>query len=91
MGTALVVIGMLFLLSGLAISIYEAFQDIMGKANVRLAFDSLRERQQAISASEITEAVVEALKELLQVFARLAVGIQLSLIGLVLVYWGLTM
>lgn len=85
MGTALVVIGILFLLGGLAISIYEAFD--IG--------DRFQERRDNLEAAgegqqlEITKELIEALKDLLDVFARLTVGVQISLIGLVLVYWGL--
>jgi hypothetical protein len=83
MGIALVVIGTLFLLGGLAISIYEAFKDIIDKGSeIDGRFDST-------GTEKITQDVIKSIKDLLEVFAKLTVGIQVSLIGLLLVYWGL--
>jgi hypothetical protein len=83
MGIALFVIGTLFLLGGLAISIYEAFKDIIDKGS------KIDGRFDGPSTEKITQDVIKSIKDLLEVFAKLTVGIQVSLIGLLLVYWGL--
>ena len=84
MGWVILVVGLLFLLAGLAISLWEAFQDIC-------------QRVQGIATARVQEAdtagaldrLTDALARLLEAFAKLAVGIQLSLIGMVLIYCGL--
>ena len=83
MGWVILVVGLLFLLAGLVISIWEAFQDIRQRAPgaaARMGEDDL---------AGALDRLTDALARLLEAFAKLTVGIQLSLIGMVLVYCGL--
>ena len=82
MGWIVLVIGLLFLLAGLAISVWEAFRDI-----ARLV-DDIVGGDGATRTNGLGD-LIEAIAKLLEAFAKLAVGVQLSLIGLVLVYCGL--
>jgi hypothetical protein len=82
MGWIILVVGLLFLLAGLVISLWEAFRDIGQQV------DGIAGRDVATWAEGPTE-LLEAIAKLLEAFAKLAVGIQLSLIGLVLTYFGL--
>jgi uncharacterized membrane protein len=82
MGWIIFAVGLLFLLAGLAISIWQAFQDI-------------RQRMKTVAGVQTPDTagaldrLTEALARLLEAFAKLTVGIQLSLIGMVLIYCGL--
>lgn len=83
MGWIIFAVGLLFLLAGLAISIWQAFRDIRQRAPgaaARVGEDGL---------AGALDRLTEALARLLEAFAKLTVGIQLSLIGMVLVYCGL--
>jgi hypothetical protein len=82
MGWVIFVIGLLFLVAGLAISVWEAFSDIVRRVEEIIGKDT------ATRAEGLSE-LIEAIAKLLEAFAKLTVGIQLSLIGLVLVYCGL--
>jgi uncharacterized membrane protein len=82
MGWVLFVVGLLFLLAGLAISVWEAFRDIVRRVKGIIG-------ARAIDTADALTKLIEALAKLLEAFAKLTVGIQLSLIGLVLIYCGL--
>ena len=83
MGWIIVVIGLLFLVAGLVISLWEAFGD-MGRR-----VEDIVGEQVAASTADGLVKLVRALARLLEAFAKLTVGIQLSLVGLVLIYCGL--
>ena len=82
MGWIVLVIGLLFLLAGLVISVWEAFRDISRRVDDIVGGDAAT---RAEGLSELTGAIAR----FLEAFAKLAVGVQLSLIGLVLMYCGL--
>ena len=82
MGWVILVIGLLFLVAGLVISLWEAFSGIARRIEGIVGGDT------PSRAEGLTE-LIKAIAKLLEAFAKLAVGIQLSLIGLVLVYCGL--
>jgi hypothetical protein len=82
MGWVVLVVGLLFLVAGLAISVWEAFSDIVRRV------DEIVGGEAATRAEGLSE-LIEAIAKLLEAFAKLTVGIQLSVIGLVLMYCGL--
>ena len=82
MGWIVLVIGLLFLAAGLVISVWEAFSDIVRRVDDIVGGDG------AARANGLGD-LIKAIAKLLEAFAKLAVGVQLSLIGLVLVYCGL--
>jgi uncharacterized membrane protein len=82
MGWVILVIGLLFLVAGLVISIWEAFSEIGRRVEDVVGGDV------PIRAEDLTE-LIKAIAKLVEGFAKLTVGIQLSLVGLVLVYCGL--
>jgi len=82
MGWVILVVGLLFLVAGLVISIWEAFGDI-GRKVKRIA-----ERDVPTRGEGLTD-LIEAIAKLMEAFAKLTVGIQLSVIGLVLIYCAL--
>ena len=82
MGWVVFVFGLLFLLAGLVISLWQAFRDFAQQVD-----DICGDR---IVADENGLAkLARAIAKLLEAFAKLTVGIQLSVIGLVLVYCGM--
>jgi len=83
MGWIIFTVGLLFLLAGLVISVWQAFQDIRQRASGSAA------RVQEDNLAGALDRLTDALARLLEAFAKLAVGIQLSLIGMVLIYCGL--
>jgi uncharacterized membrane protein len=83
MGWVILVVGLLFLLAGLVISVWEAFRDICQRVPGAAA------RVQEGDLAGALDRLTEALARLLEAFAKLTVGIQLSLIGMVLIYCGL--
>jgi hypothetical protein len=82
MGWVILIVGLLFLVAGLAISVWEAFSDIVRRVDDIVGGD-------AATRAEGMSELIEAIAKLLEAFAKLTVGIQLSLIGLVLMYCGL--
>ena len=82
MGWVILVVGLLFLVAGLVISIWEAFAE-MGRR-----VEGVVQAEPPIRAEGLTD-LIKAIAKLVEGFAKLAVGVQLSLVGLVLVYCGL--
>ncbi|HUV90678.1 MAG TPA: hypothetical protein VMY80_13565 [Anaerolineae bacterium] len=82
MGWFVLVVGLLFLLAGLALSLWEAFGDIAVRVRGLIG-------RRASDTTDALTKLVEAIASLLEAFAKLTIGVQLSLIGLVLTYWGL--
>ncbi|MGD9029558.1 MAG: hypothetical protein PVG25_07065 [Anaerolineae bacterium] len=83
MGTALVIVGLVLLVGGLVISLLEAWSkwykpDTEGGARK----DSVR---------DFDVGSLEAIQKILEAFVKFTLGIQLCLIGLLLVYWGTTL
>jgi hypothetical protein len=76
MGSALVIIGLILLVGGLVISLLEAWSKWVKPKG--------EDRIDASPAGSL-----EAIQKILEAFAKFTMGVQLSLIGLVLVYWGL--
>jgi uncharacterized membrane protein len=82
MGWVVLVLGLLFLVAGLVISLWQAFR------NFAQQVDDICGDRMAAEAYGLAK-LARAIAKLLQAFAKLTVGIQLSVIGLVLVYCGM--
>jgi hypothetical protein len=78
MGTALVIVGLVLLVGGLVISLLEAWNKWYKPA-----------AQDGVRAFDVGS--LEAIQKILEAFVKFTLGIQLCLIGLVLVYWGTTL
>ena len=82
MGWFVLITGLVFLLGGLVLSLWEAFRDICERVRGTIG-------GRAENPTEALIKLTEAIARLLEAFGKLTIGVQLSLIGLILTFWGL--